>query len=144
MGFLCTWKKCFSWVWQPSADSNGSLGCFKFENVHQMAITIYRGLSRPTRSLSKIVCRGQEGPKVSKGTLRPDFQTNTRPRFFFKAQDTGRHLLGYPGVVSFIQFWVNDVWTVQGQERPLMNKKGVNKKKCYVGNVSQNTNHWKK
>jgi hypothetical protein len=30
--------------------------------------------------------RGLEGPKVSKGTLRPDFQTKTRPRIFLKAQ----------------------------------------------------------
>jgi hypothetical protein len=39
--------------------------------------------SHPTRSLSRIVCRGREGPKGSKGTLRPDFQANTRPRMFF-------------------------------------------------------------
>jgi hypothetical protein len=27
---------------------------------------------------------GQEGPKGSKGTLRPNFQANTRPRIFLK------------------------------------------------------------
>jgi hypothetical protein len=33
-----------------------------------------------------IVCRGQDGPKSSKGTLRPDFQNNTRPKIFSKIQ----------------------------------------------------------
>jgi hypothetical protein len=52
-----------------------------------MAITICIGLSHPTRSLSRIVFKGQEHPKCSKGTLRPDFQANTRPRnFFFLSQ----------------------------------------------------------
>jgi hypothetical protein len=45
----------------------------------QTDVIIGRGLSHPTRSLSKIVCRGQEDPIVSKGILRPDFQANTRP-----------------------------------------------------------------
>ncbi len=48
------------------------------------AITICRGLSHPTRSLSRIVCRGLEDPKGSKRTLRPDFQINTRHRIFLK------------------------------------------------------------
>jgi hypothetical protein len=52
----------------------------------QIDITICRGLSHLTRSLSKIVCRGQEGPNGSKGTLRPDFRVNSRPRIFFKGQ----------------------------------------------------------
>ncbi len=30
-------------------------------------------------------------PKYSKGTLRPDFQVNTRHRFFFKANVTTRY-----------------------------------------------------
>jgi hypothetical protein len=38
---------------------------------------IFSGLTHPTRSLSKIVCRGQEGPKGSKGNLKPDFQAYT-------------------------------------------------------------------
>jgi hypothetical protein len=58
------------------------------KKMRQTAITICRGLSHPTRSLSRIVCRGQEGPKDSKDTLRPDFQVNTRPRIFFKANVT--------------------------------------------------------
>jgi hypothetical protein len=37
------------------------------------------GNATPIRSLSRTVCRGQEGPTGSKGTLRPDFQANTRP-----------------------------------------------------------------
>ncbi len=83
-------------TWEPAADSNGRLPRFKFEksvpNGHyylQRAVT-------PYRSPSRIVCRGQESPKGSKGTLWPDFQSNTRPRFIFKTpmsqQDTGRQL----------------------------------------------------
>ncbi len=34
--------------------------------VPQKAITICRGLSHPTRLLSRIVCRGQERPKAEK------------------------------------------------------------------------------
>jgi hypothetical protein len=41
--------------------------------VHQKAISICRGLSHPTRSHSRIVCRGQERHQGRKGTLRPDF-----------------------------------------------------------------------
>jgi hypothetical protein len=44
----------------------------------------------------------QERPKGSKGTLRPDFQANTRPRIFKKPmspQDTGN-----PGIVRLRQF----------------------------------------
>ncbi len=51
-----------------------------------MAITICRSLSHHTRSLSRIVCRVQEIRTGSKGTLRPDFQANTRPRIFLKSQ----------------------------------------------------------
>jgi hypothetical protein len=46
---------------------------FQFKKVRQKAVTISSCLSHPTRSLSRIVCRGQEGPKVSKGKLMPDF-----------------------------------------------------------------------
>ncbi len=70
-----------------AADSNGSLAHFEqfelplllaitdvwrtsyLKKMRQMAITICRGLSHPIRSLSRIVCRGQEGPKFSKGGL---------------------------------------------------------------------------
>ncbi len=58
--------------------------------VRQKAITIIicRGLSHPTRSFSRIVCRGQERPKDRGGTLRPDFQANTALDlgFFLKSQ----------------------------------------------------------
>ncbi len=109
-------------VWQPSADSCGSLAPFLFEFKlsgsrvtalcwqswwPKKAITISRGLSHPTRSLSRIVCRGQERPKCRKGTLRPDFQAKTRPRTFLKPmspQDTGRQLWGNPGIVSWRHF----------------------------------------
>ncbi len=59
-------------------------GLLNFFKVHQTAITICSRLLHPTRSLRRIVCRGQERPKGSKDILRPDFQTNTWPRFFFK------------------------------------------------------------
>ncbi len=51
--------------------------------------------------------------------------------FFLKPmslQDTGRQLYGNPGnpgIVSLRQFWVTNVWTLLGQESPLMNKKGL-------------------
>jgi hypothetical protein len=38
-----------------------------------------------------LVCRGQEHPKGSKGTLRPDIQANNRPRIFLKANVTTRY-----------------------------------------------------
>jgi hypothetical protein len=73
-------------VWQPVAESNGRLAhLFKFELVgkaRETTITICSWLSHPTRSLSRIVCRGQEGPEGSNGTLRPNFQANTWLRFF--------------------------------------------------------------
>ncbi len=61
------------------------------EKVGQKAITICSGLSHPTRSLSRIDSRGEEGPKARKGTLRPDFQANTRLEIFFKANATTRY-----------------------------------------------------
>ncbi len=89
-------------VWQPSSDSNGSLAHF-FKNLNilgrvwQLAAD-NNGLWRfklkknapnsqyylqravtTDQIIHRIVCRGQEGPKGSKGTLRPDFQVNTRP-----------------------------------------------------------------
>jgi hypothetical protein len=44
------------------------------KKVRQTAITFS---SYPTRSLSRTVCRGKEGPKGSKSILRPDIQANT-------------------------------------------------------------------
>jgi hypothetical protein len=51
----------------------------KVENIPQRrtAITNGIGLSHPTSSLSRIVCKGQQGPKGCKGTSRPEFQANT-------------------------------------------------------------------
>jgi hypothetical protein len=61
-------------VWDLAADYNGCLVHFKFKKkVRQTAITICSGLPHPTRSLSRIVYREQEGSKGKKGTLRPDF-----------------------------------------------------------------------
>jgi hypothetical protein len=57
-----------------------------FKKVRQKVILICNGLAHPTRSLSRIACRGQEGPKGSKDTLRPDFQANTILRIFIKSQ----------------------------------------------------------
>ncbi len=72
-------------VWQPAADNNG------WNKVRQTVFIICRSLSHLTRWLSRIVCRGQEGPKGSKGTLRLDLQANTRPRIFEKANFTTRY-----------------------------------------------------
>jgi hypothetical protein len=56
---------------------------------------------------------GQEGTKGSKGTQRPDFQANTRPRIFFKKPMSPKIQEGgckeNPGIVSLRQFLVNDV-----------------------------------
>ncbi len=51
----------------------------KVENIPQRitAITNGIGLSHPTSSLSRIVCKGQQGSKGCKGTWRPDLQANT-------------------------------------------------------------------
>jgi hypothetical protein len=65
---------------------NCVLYCFK------RYIFEYRCPPLLTISLSKRVCRGQEGPK---GTLRPDFQANTGSMLFKKPvspQKTGRRL----------------------------------------------------
>jgi hypothetical protein len=51
------------------------LGPLQFlKKVRQTAITICSGLLHPTLSHSRIVCRGWEGPKGSRFTLRPAFQ----------------------------------------------------------------------
>jgi hypothetical protein len=84
-------------VWQPAAGSNDcfvhfyknfllagsgvAARCWLYWLFGTLQIFCSR-LSHLTRSLSKIVCRGQEGPKSSKGTLRPDFQANTCIGFF--------------------------------------------------------------
>ncbi len=77
----------------------------------------------------RIVCIGQERPKCRKGTLRPDFQANTRPSIFFKTpmspQDAKRQLWKNPGIVSLKQFRDNEAWIQLGQESPLVNKKGL-------------------
>jgi hypothetical protein len=54
-------------------------GCFtsNFKKVQQMIIIISSGLPHPTRSLGRIVCRGQNGPEGSKGILKPDFHGYT-------------------------------------------------------------------
>ncbi len=84
-------------VWQPSADSKWQFGIRFFliqtfwvrrdsplltKMVRQKAITICREMSHLARSVSRIVCGGQQRPKGRKGTLRPDFQANTRPKVF--------------------------------------------------------------
>jgi hypothetical protein len=78
-------------VWQPVAAMLTIMARFKLQKRRQTAITIYNGLSHPTRSLSRIVCRGKEPPIGSKGILRPDFQANNRPMIFLKANVTTRY-----------------------------------------------------
>jgi hypothetical protein len=50
------------------------LAHFKFKKVLQTAINFCNAPPHLSRSLSRIICRGQEGPKYSKGTLRLDLQ----------------------------------------------------------------------
>ncbi len=66
-------------VWQAARSKlyYGCLAHFKFKKeVCQTATTICSGLPlpHPTRSHSRIICRGREGPQGSNFTLRPAFQ----------------------------------------------------------------------
>jgi hypothetical protein len=56
-------------VWEPAADYNGCWESFKFKKRSLNSLFCLQRLSHQNRSLSRIVCRGQEGPKGSKGTL---------------------------------------------------------------------------
>ena len=76
------------------------------------------------RSLSRIVCRGQEVPKDCKGILRADFQANVTTS---NRKKVVRNLV----IVRLRQFWVNDVWTLRGRESSLMNKKGLKLLWCH-------------
>ena len=78
---------CPQWALLPiqsgKTDYNAICRDSNLKKMRQTARTICSGLPpHPTRSLSRIVCRGLQGPKGSKGTLRPDFQANIRPRIF--------------------------------------------------------------
>jgi hypothetical protein len=96
--FLCPWKKrCYMtskgcaaypvpfWVGCGS-QLQTIMAVWRASNKKksQTAISIFGGLPPLTITPSRIVFRVQEGPKSSKGTLRPDFQANTWPRLFFK------------------------------------------------------------
>ncbi len=73
---------------------NGCLAHLK--KVCQTAITICSGLPHPTRSHSRIICRGREGPKASKLTLKACFPGQRLTYAFLKKtkspQETGRRL----------------------------------------------------
>jgi hypothetical protein len=115
------------WVWQPHADYTGCLAHFKFKkslpNGHyylQRAVTL-------TRSLSRIVSRGQEGPKAAaKGLWRPHFQANIWPRVFFmpmSPQETGRRLWGNPGTILIYEH-------CEGRGALCWTRKGLNRLLC--------------
>jgi hypothetical protein len=57
----------------------------------QMAITICRWLSQPNRSLSRIVCRGQEALKAEKALLGVISRPIIDLGFFSKANVTTRY-----------------------------------------------------
>ncbi len=100
---------------QPSADSNGRLAGFKFEQkCAKWPLLSAEGWTTLPDHSAELFAEGRRALKSSKGTLRPDFQ-----------------LQGNPGIVSWRQFWVNDVWTLLGQESPLMNKRGLKTSKNY-------------
>ncbi len=92
-GILWGWGETDSWK-EPEAKNLVNCPFNNFLKSAPNSITICSGMSHPPWSLSRIVCRVQEGPTASKGTLRPDFQANTRLRIFLKpvSQDTGRRL----------------------------------------------------
>ncbi len=109
---------------------NGCLARFKFKKVCQLAITICSRLPHQTRSLSRIVCRWQEGPKSSKDTFRPDFQAMTYA--FLKktmSQETERRVEGNPGIVRLRQFWVRNAWILHEGRRTLWWIRRVNRTK---------------
>ncbi len=128
---MSVWCPCF-WIWTSWVGHESSLqilmGVCRASNLkkgHQTAIS--RGMSHQTRSLSRIVCRGQEGTKGSKGTLRPDFQANIKSRIFFKANVTTRNrktVARNPTIVSLWQFRFNDVWTLLGRRAHWWIRKG--------------------
>jgi hypothetical protein len=70
---------------QPAADNKGCLARFKFlqnrakRPLHlQQADTLDQIIQE-----NNLQRAGHERHKVSKGTLRPDFQTNTKPMILF-------------------------------------------------------------
>ncbi len=62
-----------------------------FKKAHQTDINICSGLSHPTRSLSRIVCRGQEGLKAVKEELSDMISRQILDIGFFKANLTTRY-----------------------------------------------------
>jgi hypothetical protein len=61
-------------MWGPAAENNGCWACFKFYKKVRKQPLLFVQMPHLNKSLSRIVCKRQEGPKGSKGTLRPDFQ----------------------------------------------------------------------
>jgi hypothetical protein len=118
------------WVkWGSPLKTRVAIWCAskKKKKTRKKTIAICRGQPHLSRSLNRIVCRGQKGPKGSKGILRPDFQANIRPLLFLKPvlpKETGRRCKKILKTVSSRTFFIYDAWTLWGQQSPLMNKKG--------------------
>jgi hypothetical protein len=68
-----------------------------FKKACQKAIAFCSGQLHLTRSLSRIVCRWQEGPKGSKGTLRSDSKQIVDLGFFLNAKVTTCPLINKKG-----------------------------------------------
>ncbi len=55
---------------------------YVFKKCIKRSLLTEGAATRPEHSAEKFE-KGQEGPKISKGTLRPDFQANTQPMLLF-------------------------------------------------------------
>ncbi len=109
-------------------DRNGRLARFKFKKrcakwTLLSAAGCHTVAPDQITQYCRIVCRGQEGPKGSKSTLRPDLQASTWPRPFFKKPTNRKKVVRKSSTIISRKFWVNNVWTLWGQDSPLINKK---------------------
>ncbi len=114
-------------VWQPSADSNGRLACFKFEksvpNGH------YYLQSLPDYSAEMFV-EGRRALEAVKALWGLISRSILDQGFFLKQchhkiqKDTCKEI------------WVNDFWRHPGQESPLMNKKGLTPRSLFFCETS--------
>ncbi len=81
-------------VWQPFANSNvqSPLPWQIFKKGRQMSLTICRGLSRPSRSLSRIVCSSVPDPGCLSRIHDPDFYPSRIQDPGSRISDTGSRI----------------------------------------------------
>ncbi len=89
MAIWCTFIKI--WTWWVGCGSLlqtiMAVWCtLNLKKVRQTVINYLPRAATPDQITRRIICRGQEGPKAIKSTLRPEIQANTWPIQFFKSQ----------------------------------------------------------